>query len=127
MCVCVSLASDSSETIEVIIIKLGMITASDMVLHHVFIILTVSFIQGHTYLNHEYNKCSMISKTIQATIPITFTVKIIRLKVYTNFSQRDDLALHSRLFKLFHDGILMHEIAYNLCHACVDGVDLYAR
>ena len=32
---CVSLASDSLETIEVIIIKLGMVTASDMVMHHI--------------------------------------------------------------------------------------------
>ena len=30
MCVCVSLASDSSESVEVIIVKLGMVTASDM-------------------------------------------------------------------------------------------------
>ena len=43
---CVSLASDSWETIEVI--KLGMVTASDMVMHRVFIILTLTFIQGHT-------------------------------------------------------------------------------
>ena len=32
---CVSLASDSSEPIEVTIIKLGMVTASDIVMHHV--------------------------------------------------------------------------------------------
>ena len=38
-CVCVSLASNSLETIEVIIIKLGMVTASDMVMHHMLIIL----------------------------------------------------------------------------------------
>ena len=44
--VCVSLASDSLETIEVIIINLGMVTASDMVMHHVLIILTLAFIQG---------------------------------------------------------------------------------
>ena len=35
-----SLASDSSETIDVTIIKLGTVTASDMVMHHVLIILT---------------------------------------------------------------------------------------
>ena len=29
MCVCVSLASDSLETVQIIIIKLGMLTASD--------------------------------------------------------------------------------------------------
>ena len=32
-----AISSDSSETIELIIIKLGMVTASDMVMHHVFI------------------------------------------------------------------------------------------
>ena len=44
--VCVSLASDSSETIAVIIIKFGTVTASDMIMHHVFIVLTLT--QGHT-------------------------------------------------------------------------------
>ena len=33
--VCVSIASDSSETVEVIIVKLGTVTASDWILHHV--------------------------------------------------------------------------------------------
>ena len=57
MCVsvCVSLASDSSETIEVIIIKLGTVTALDMLMHQVLIILTLTSIQGHTDLNHESN------------------------------------------------------------------------
>ena len=43
LCVCLSvcgfLASDSSDTIEVSIIKLCMVNASDMLVHHVFIIL----------------------------------------------------------------------------------------
>ena len=60
-CLYVSLASDSSEAIEVIIIKLGMVPTLDMVMHHVLIILTLTFIQGHTDLNHENNKCSIIS------------------------------------------------------------------
>ena len=46
--VCVSLASDSLETIEVIIIKHGTVTASDMRMHHMLIMLTLTFIQGHT-------------------------------------------------------------------------------
>ena len=54
LCVCVSLARDSSETMEVINIKLGMVTTSDMVMHQVLIIFTVTFIQGHTDLIHEY-------------------------------------------------------------------------
>ena len=40
--VCVSLTSDASETIEAIIIKLGLITASDMMMHHMLIILTLT-------------------------------------------------------------------------------------
>ena len=74
--VSVFLASDSSETVEIIIIKLGTVTASDMVMHHVFIILTVTFIQGHTDLNPENNKRSIISETVQA-IPLKCAVKIV--------------------------------------------------
>ena len=73
---CVSLASDSLESINVITIKLGMVTASDMRMHHVLIILTLTFIQGYTDLNHENNKCSIISETIQA-MPIKFAVEIV--------------------------------------------------
>ena len=47
VCICLSLTSDSSETIEVIIIKLGTVTTSDMRMHHMLIILTLTFIQGH--------------------------------------------------------------------------------
>ena len=78
VCVCVSLASDSSATIEVIIIKLGTVTASDMPMHH------VTFIHGRTDLNHENNKwlIVIVSETSQA-IPIKFSaVKIVRLRVY---------------------------------------------
>ena len=42
-----------------------------MVMHHMLIILTLTFIQGHTDLNHEKNKCLIISETIQA-IPFKF-------------------------------------------------------
>ena len=42
--VCGSLASDFSETIEVVIITLGMLTTSDMAMHHVLIMLTLTFI-----------------------------------------------------------------------------------
>ena len=51
---CVSLASYSSELLKPsIIIKLGMVTASDMVMNHMLIILILTIIQGHTDLNHE--------------------------------------------------------------------------
>ena len=53
LCVCVSLASDFTETVEVIIVNLGVVTASDMRMHHVLLMLTLTFIQCHTDLNHE--------------------------------------------------------------------------
>ena len=81
MCVRACVTSDSLETVEVTIVKFGTVTASDMRMHHVFIILTLTFIQGHIDLNHENNKGLIISETIQA-IPIRFAVKIVRLKVY---------------------------------------------
>ena len=98
VCVClsvyVSLASDSSETIEVIIIKLGTVTASDMAMHQMLIIVNLTF-RGHTYLNHENLKCSIISETVQG-LSIKFALKIVRLKRYLIFFQSDDLALYSR-------------------------------
>ena len=75
VCVCVSLVGDSSETVEVSIVLLGTVTASDMRMHHVLSMLT--FIQGHTYLNHEKNECLIISEAIQA-MPIKFSVKIVQ-------------------------------------------------
>ena len=80
MCVCVFLRSDSLETVEVIIVKLGMVTASDTRMHHVLIILALTFIQVDTDQNHENNKCFIISETIQAML-IKFAVEIVRLKV----------------------------------------------
>ena len=44
-------------------------------MHHVLIVLTVTFIQGHTDRNHENNTCLIISETIQA-MSIKFAVKI---------------------------------------------------
>ena len=61
--VCLSLASGSSETIQVIIIKLGKVTASDMKMHHVLIRLALTLIQCHTNLNRENNQYSIISET----------------------------------------------------------------
>ena len=50
-----------------------------MRMHHVIIMLTLIFIQGHTDLNHENNKCLIILEMFQA-IPIKFAVKIVQLK-----------------------------------------------
>ena len=80
-CACVSLGSDSSETVEVNIVKLGTVTASFTRMHHVLILLTLPFIQGHTDRHHEHNKGSIMSDTIQA-MPTTFAVQIVRLKVH---------------------------------------------
>ena len=53
MCVCVSVASDSSETIEVIIIKLGMVTASDMVMHHMLIVDLDLYSRSHILIRNK--------------------------------------------------------------------------
>ena len=47
-CVCVCVCVCPSQTIKVIIVKLGTMTASDMRMHLALIILTLTFIQGHT-------------------------------------------------------------------------------
>ena len=73
--------------------NLSMVTATDMRMPQVLII------QGHTYLNHKNNKCSIISETVQAP-PITFAVKIIRLKVYEIVSQFSDLQGHNCISNL---------------------------
>ena len=85
VCVCPSQAIPGPKTIEVIIIKVGRANASDMVMYHVLIILTLNFIQGHTYVNHENHKCSIISERVQA-IFIKFAAKMVRLKVDISFS-----------------------------------------
>ena len=64
----------------VIVIKLATVTASDMVMQHVLIILTLTVIQGHSDLNRENKQCSILSETVQA-IPIKFAVKVARLYV----------------------------------------------
>ena len=74
-----SLASDSSETVVVTTVKLGAVTNSDMRMHYVLMILNLTVIQSPTDLNHENNKCLIISDTIQV-MPIKFAVKIVRLK-----------------------------------------------
>ena len=104
VCVCVYFASDSSETVEVIIVKLGMVDASDMIMHHVLSILTLTFIQGHTDLNRENNKCfdcfrSHLSNAHQICCEDSPT------KGLCNLCQYDDLDLHVRLhmrLKLFY-------------------------
>ena len=58
---CLSLASDSSETINVIIIKFGTVTTSDMRMLGVLIILTSTFLQGHTDLLYIKREAKLLS------------------------------------------------------------------
>ena len=62
VCVCVSLASDASETIEVIVIKLSIVSASDMVMHH------INYVDLNLQSRSEVlimNKCSIIYEAKQ--------------------------------------------------------------
>ena len=93
MSVCVSIVSDSSETIEVIT-KLGMATASDMGMHHVSIILTLTFIQGHTNLNHENNNLIFFRNDSSNAHHVCCGDS--PTKGLSDHRQSDDLALHSR-------------------------------
>ena len=76
MYVCLSIASHISETSEARAITFDTLTASVTRMHHVLIILTLTFIQGQPDLNHENNKCLIISETIQA-MPIRTIFKLL--------------------------------------------------
>ena len=81
----------------VIIIKLGTVTAPDMIMimpHHVLIILTLTFNQGRTERNHKNSKYSIISETdCSSNIYQVCCEDIVRLKVYIIFSQSNYLDL----------------------------------
>ena len=54
-----------------------MVTASeDMGMHQSVNHIDLTCIQGHTDLNHENNKCLILSETVQA-MPVKFAVKIV--------------------------------------------------
>ena len=99
MCVSVSVrpsvASHISKTSEAIAIKFDTVTASITTMYHMQTTLTLTFVESHTDLTHENNKCSTISETVQA-MPNKFAVNIVRRKVNLNFCQSDDVDLHSR-------------------------------
>ena len=89
--------SDSSETIEVTIIEIGTVTASDMLMHHVFNYIDLDLhSKSHKILIINIINVRLFPKLLDQSIPIKFAVKIVRLNVYVLFSQSDDLALHSR-------------------------------
>ena len=108
-------------------------------MHHLLYRLDLH--SGHTDLNHENDKCLIISETVPA-MP-KFVVKVVRLKVYIILSQSDDLALHKRSQhrvkreKFIADSIQAIAfnlgmtvdlcMAYNYAHARFDDLDLDAR
>ena len=58
VCVCVSLTTHSRKLLKSLSNWACTVTASDMRMHHVFIIiLTLTFIQAETDLNRENNQC----------------------------------------------------------------------
>ena len=73
VCLFVRVDSHISKTNEAIAIKVDTVTAYVTGMHHMFIILTLTFIQVQADLNHEHEKCSIISETVQA-MPITFVL-----------------------------------------------------
>ena len=111
MFVCVFLASDSSETVEVlfkcvelvftgnsaienlfiviiiIIVKLGTVTALHMRMHHLLFILTLTFIQGH--------KCISNLTALLAISETIFKLLHSNLTVYAH-ARFDDLDLDAR-------------------------------
>ena len=91
LCVCLSVTSHISETSWAIAIRFDTVTVSVTRMHHVFIILTLIFIQGHTDLNHENNKCLIISSNAHQVC-----CEHRPTKGLYDQCQSDDLDLHSR-------------------------------
>ena len=93
----VSLASDSSETVDSSSsTELGTVTISYMRMHHVLIIIfTLTFIQDHTDLNHKnknFDYFRHFSNNVHRACCRDSTAKVL-----SNLqSQSDDLALHPR-------------------------------
>ena len=87
VCVCVQLSIAST------------VTASDMIIHHVLIILALIFIQGHTdfILNIQlFQKVFKQCPSCFAVIYYIYNVKIVQLKVYIICSLSNDFDLRSR-------------------------------
>ena len=61
VCVCVRVSAGTH-------VKLGTVTAAEMGMRRVLVIFTLTFIQGHTYLNHETDNHSIASETVQISL-----------------------------------------------------------
>ena len=75
MSVCLSvrrqpyLSESSQSDITIILDTVTVVSVSVMRMHRVLIVMTLTFIQGHTELNHENKKCSIyFSETVQASL-----------------------------------------------------------
>ena len=94
---CVSLASDSSDTIKVIISKLARVTASDMkMLHVLLILLTLTFIQGHTHIilnvrlfQKVFQQCSSRLLLLECRVVVTVVVSAGQEQSSQAFGERD--------------------------------------
>ena len=89
VCACLSdinlPAISQKPVLKAIAIKFDTVIASVTRMHRMLIILTLTFIQGHTDLNHENNKCLIISETVQA-MPIKYQVYCEHYsKLYSTF------------------------------------------
>ena len=107
MSVCSNERSEWLNGETLVIIKLRKVAASDMRMRHVLIILTVTFIQGHTDLNHE-NSNIIYVRLFQKHLTNAHHVccEDSPTKGLYKLCQSDDLDLHARSqlrFKQFND------------------------
>ena len=133
LCVCVSLYKRFLINFQVIFIKFGMLTASDMRLHHILIIFTLTFKVTHLY--YETNKMFDYFWTYSSN---THHVCCEDSPIHGLYDhcQSDDLDLHSRshvrlkldyffylqylrqyfsyCIQTWHDGRLMHCLELDL-------------
>ena len=90
-----------------------------MIMHHVLIILTLTFIQGHTYLNQTpdldlHSRSQLRLKQDQKNVTGTNIIIVIYRTIFKYGIQT------------WHAGRLMHGIQYN-AHSRFDDLDVDAR
>ena len=111
-----------------------MVTASDMRMHHVLMMLTLTFIQDHTDLNHENNKCviyldyssnayQVCSEDSPTKGPMTMSRTFIASQtgLLFNLQYLRKYVSYEYDIQTWHDGRLMHGLELdfeNICKAC---------